>query len=224
MRIPRSAPLALLLVASSAQAGVTIVATGPRGDTTISLEGDHARVESPSRGPRGGVVIIDAATKKVTMVNDTEKSYMELTEADRQRLRSQVGAMREQMKARLQNLPPEQRKKAEQMLGGLGGEEAGNKPPASTFEPMGGKKTINGFACETYRRFEDGKLREELCVAPWSASTVQKRDFDAIQEFAKGFMQDLGGGRPSGRLLGALDLYPGLPISRVPIDDKGQRG
>jgi hypothetical protein len=224
MIVARSAALALLLAAPAAQAGVTILTSSPHGDTTIYLQGDQARIETPARGQRGGVVIIDAASKKLITVNDGEHSYMELNEADRQRLKQQVSAMREQLKERLQSLPPDQRKKAEQSLGSLGDQPADEKPPASTFEPMGGKKVINGIPCQTYRRYESGKLREELCVAPWSAATVQKRDFDAIQTFAKSFMDDLGGARRTPHLIGAMDLYPGLPISRVPIDDKGQRG
>jgi hypothetical protein len=224
--IPTRALALLLLTTSTAQAGVTIVTARQKGSTTtIYLEGDKARVEPPSRGPRSGVVLIDAAARKLTILNDSEKSYVELTEADRQRFKQQVAVVREQVKARLQSLPPEQRKKAEAMMGGSLDETSAAKEPPSTFEALGTKKTVNGFACQMYRRLEGGKLREELCVAPWGAATVQRADFAPIQTFAKSFIDEMGAGsRQSSRLLGALDQYPGLPISRVPIDEAGQRG
>lgn len=219
------APLVLLLASTTAQAGVTIVSSRPSGNTTIYLEGDKARVEPPQRGPRSGTVLIDGAARKLIIVNDNEKSYIEMSEADRQRFKTQMSAMREQVKARLAALPPEQRQKAEAMLGGSMDEAPESKPPASTFQSTGDKKTINGFACQLYRRLEAGKLREELCVVPWSASPVQKADFAPIQAFAKSFIDEMGAGnKQSSRLLGAIDQYPGLPVSRIPIDESGTRG
>jgi hypothetical protein len=219
----------VLVAAAPARAAVTIVAQHGATTTTITLDGDHARIDHPQRGERGGAstTILDAATKKLIMINDEDKSYRELTEADRQRMKGQVEAMRAQMKDRLKDMPPEQRQRFEQMMGGGAAEGAAPATPKSSFESFGGKKTINGFTCQMYKRVEEGKVREEICAAPWSAGLLQKSDFAALQKFAAGMMDDLGGPamrRARRNPLADLDSYPGIPISRVAIEPDGKRG
>jgi uncharacterized protein DUF4412 len=222
--------LAVVLSAGSARAAVTIVTQHANGaSSTITLDGDHVRIDHPEGNERATTTIIDAAAKKIVMVNDHDKSYSELTEADRQRMKEMMEARRTQMKDRLGQLPPEQRKKIEEAMaqrgGGFGEPGAAAKEPASKFEPLGSKKTINGFSCQMYRRLQEGKVREELCVAPWSAAILQKSDFAAVQKFAASMMEDMGGPRrPRRNPLADLDQYPGMPISRVPIDADGKRG
>lgn len=225
-RILWSAVLAGGLAAGgTARAAVTIVTQhGNRGVTTITLDGDHVRIDHPDRSERATTTILDAAAKKVLLVNDHEKSYSELTEADRQKLQSQMDGMRSQMKDRLKDVPPEQRQKIEEMMAKRGGGPAA-KEHILKFEALGARKTINGFACDMYRKLEDGKVREELCAAPWSAGLVQKSDFAAVGKFAASMMQDFGGpGRARRNPLAELDQYPGIPISRVSIDEGGKRG
>jgi hypothetical protein len=217
----------LLLASAPARAAVTLVTErGNSGTTTIVLDGDHLRIEHPAPGERTTATIIDAQAKKVVMVNDREKSYSELTEADRQAMRERMDAVRAQMKDRMKNLPPDQRKKMEEMMAERGiGEAGAAKEPPSKFEATGAKKTVNGIACDMYRRMQEGKVREELCISPWSAGLVRKSDFAGVQKFAAGMMEDFGGPRAKRRNpLADLDQYPGLPISRVSIGEDGKRG
>jgi hypothetical protein len=222
-----SLSVAALLTAGRARAAVTIVTQHGTSSSTMSLDGDHVRVDHPE-SERATSIIIDAAAKKVMMVNDRDKTYIELTEADRQKLRERMESARAQMKERMKDMPPERRKQIEEMMarrGGGPGEPGGDKEPASKFEALGTKKTINGFSCQMYRRLQDGKAREELCVAPWGAGGLQKSDFAAVSKFASSMMADFGGprrGQPNP--LADLDQYPGVPISRVPIDADGKRG
>jgi hypothetical protein len=221
--------LMVALAGGPAHAAVTVVTQHGNGATqTITLDGDHIRIDSPEHSERGTATILDAAGKKLVMLNDQDKSYTELTEADREQMRSRMEAMRTQMKERMKDLPPDQRKRMEEMMGGRGldADKAGEGPPPK-FEPTGAKKTINGFACQMYRRLEDGKVREEICASPWSAGLLQKSDFAGIQKFAAAMMADMGGGPRRGRRqnpLADLDRYPGIPISRVTIDADGKRG
>jgi hypothetical protein len=217
------------LAAGPAHAAVTIVTQhGTGATTTITLDGDHVRIDHPQKDQRASATILDAVGKKLVMLNDQEKSYTEITEADRQKMRARMDGMMAQMKDRMKDLPPEQRKRMEQMMAARGVPAAGDKAepePTLKFEPMGAKKTINGFACEMYRRLEDGKVREELCASPWSAGLVQKADFAGIQKFAAEMMEGFGPRRGRrGNPLAEMDRYPGIPISRVPVDADGKRG
>ena len=135
-----------------------------------------------------------------------------------------MDAMRAQMQERMKNMPPDQRAKMEAMMGPGAADDG--KAHDWKFESMGQKKTINGFACEMYRVSEDGKVREEQCVSPWSAGLVKKSDFAGIQKFAESMMDDFGGtrGHSGEHLRAASEKAPGIPIPRVPIEENGQRG
>lgn len=211
--------------AGQARAAVTIVyqrGTGPVA--TVYVDGGHMRMENPGRNEREDAVVVDAAGKRVIMIDDKNKTYMEMTQEDRQRMRAQVEAMRAQMQERMKSMPPQQREKMEAMMGPA----AGQKPRDWTYKALGQKKTINGISCEMYQVTEDGKPREEDCIAPWSAGLVKKDDFAAIAKFAQEMLADVGAqGRAraeGGAMIARLEKAPGMPISRVPLEADGTRG
>ena len=90
------------------------------------------------------------------------------------------------------------------------------KTPDIKFEKMGGKKTINGFSCEMYRKLEDGKATEEDCISPWSASLIQKSDFAGLKKFAEDVSKTAGlmGPRGGQDMFAQFEKSPGFPISR----------
>jgi len=224
---------AILLLWGRAFAGVTIVSqVGARPGTTTYADGDHLRFETPPReaGGRATVVLMDAVGKRMLTLDDATKTYVEITEEDMKRMRGRMDAMRAQMDERMKAMPPEQRKMMEQMVAKRGGQMPGSdgaaKPQEWTFQAMGQKKTINGFACEMYAVNVDGKLREESCVSPWSAGLIKKDDFAGLQKFGEEMSKEFGGGNhPSAHaVFMRFDKSPGLPISRVHIDADGKRG
>jgi hypothetical protein len=199
-----------LLASGRAHAGVTIIMQrGNEPTSTLILDNDKMRMENPKSNSER-TVIIDAANKKMTMVNDADKSYMEVTQADLERFAAFMTQMRAQNAERMKSMPPEQRKKMEAMMGAA-------KTPDIKFEKMGGKKTINGFSCEMYRKLEDGKPTEEDCIAPWSASLIQKSDFAGLRKFAEDVAKTAGmmGGNNT---FAQFDKSPGFPVSRHPLD------
>ncbi|HXJ22119.1 MAG TPA: hypothetical protein VMT03_17990, partial [Polyangia bacterium] len=154
-----------LLVPLRAHAGLTItIQRGSDPVSTLYIEGDQFKADEPKHEPATSV-IVDAKTKNIVMVDASKRTYTELTEEDRKRMRGQMDAMRAQMQERMKNMPPAQRAKMEAMMGPSGGADSG-KPHVWKFESMGQKKTINGFACEMYRVSEDGQLQAEQCVSP----------------------------------------------------------
>jgi hypothetical protein len=174
------------------------------------------------------VVLLDAARKRQIMIDDTNKTYTEITDEDRKRMRAQMEGMRGQMQEQLKSLPPEQRKKMEAALGAMGASSptsGPHKPSEWKYESLGAKKSVNGFACEMYRVTEDGHAREEVCISPWSAGLVKKDDFVALAKFGEEMMEEMGLDKKaaSGSVLGRLNKAPGLPITRVSIDEDGKR-
>ncbi|HEY2900349.1 MAG TPA: hypothetical protein VGL59_07225 [Polyangia bacterium] len=217
--------------AMAARAGVTIVFQhGAAEPSTAEIEGDHARIDSPMR-QKFTAVIVDAAGKKMTMVDDNTKSYVDITEEDMKKFRGQLEAMRSQMQERLKNLPPEQRQKMEALMGkmgnGPGNGAAGGKPEKHVFkfDSMGQKKTVNGMSCQMFKVNRDGKPFEQDCISPWSAGLLKKSDFESMRKFGQEMAQGMGmKGGGSGQLFEDMDQYPGIPVSRVRLNDDGTLG
>jgi hypothetical protein len=206
-----------LLASGRAQAGVTLVMQrGTDPTSTLYVDGDKMRMDNP-KSTREHTVIIDAAAKKMVMVDDTAKTYTEITQADMERFGEMMKGMRAQMEERMKSMPPEQRKKMAPMMGGAGGDE---KASELKFEKAGGKKTINGFSCDMYKVLEDGKPKEEDCIAPWSASILTRADFAGLRKFAEDMAKSVGSmaGGSSKNTFQQFDKYPGFPVSRHPLD------
>ena len=209
-----AAPLLVVLMGGHAQAAVTLVMQrGASATSTLYVDGDKMRMENAGTGP-AHTVIIDAAGKRMLMVNDAEKSYTEVTEADMKRFGEMMTARRAEMAEKMKSLPPEQRKRMEKMMGG-----ADAKPPELKFERLGAKKTVNGFSCDMYRVLEDGKPKEEDCIASWSSSVLQRSDFAGLRKFAEDMAKETGAMGGGGRqMFEQFDKYPGFPVTRHPLD------
>jgi hypothetical protein len=212
-----------MLFAGAARAGVTmVVQRGPAATastSTIYLDGDRIRVEGAQKTQRDTSVIVDGAAKKMIMINATEKSYMEMTEADIKKMKAQVDAMRAQAMERMKNLPPEQRKQMEKMMGGMGAMPGADAKPAKLdFQAMGQKKTVNGFACDMYKVSRDGVPKEEDCISPWSAKVLQKSDFEGFRKFAEEMAKQMGSTGAQNDMMEQFEKFPGLPITRHPLD------
>jgi Domain of unknown function (DUF4412) len=227
MLLTSLAGIAALLLSAGARAAVTIVSQrGTSPPATMSIDGLHMRMDNPARNEKVSVVLIDAGTKRLVIIDERNKTYMEITPEDRQRIRDQAEAMRAQMGERMKNMPPEQRKKMEQAMGPLGGAPGARKPHDWKFEPMGSKRTVNGFACEMYRISDAGKVKDEVCVSPWSAGLVKREDFAGLAKFGEEMSEEMGQGAAESRdggLFMRLDKAPGIPISRTSIQADGTR-
>jgi hypothetical protein len=204
------------LLAGRAQAGVTIVMQrGADATSTLYVDGDKMRMENPV-SQKEHTVVIDAAAKRMLMINDAEKSYSEVTEADMKRFGEMMKARRAEMQEHMKSMPPDQRKHMEEMMGGGGAA----KPHELKFEKLGQKKTVNGFSCEMYRVTDNGDPKEEDCLAPWSAGILQRSDFAGLRKFAEDMAKESGAMGPGGggRTFEQFDKYPGFPVTRHPLE------
>jgi hypothetical protein len=249
-RLARPLTLATLLAAppllapAVAQGAVTIVIQrGKQAPSTIYADGDHLRMDlnpdavaaATAAGGKGaaagadrgtGFIIVDAAARKMMMVSDRDKSFTEVTEEDMKRMKGQMQAMRAQMAERMKSMTPEQRAQMQAMMGPAGAQimaAPDDKPHVWKFEPLGAKKTVNGFACETYRVLLDGVPHEEDCISPWSAGLVKRAEFAGLEKFGETLNDNLGLGR-GGAAMPLFHQYPGMPISRAVLEAGGKRG
>jgi hypothetical protein len=224
MRALQLVPAAVLLLTSSvASAGLTLTyerksASGETGTSQMMFEPGHVRMEGMGGGrARTGAIIVDAAAKKMIMLDLDKKSYHEMTEADAKQMKERMDAMRAQMAERLKSMPPDQRKQAEGMMNRMG---AGGAPIEIKYEPLGTKKKVSGFACEMYKVSVGTMSSSEACIAPWSSNIVTKAEADAFRksfaEMEKAF-SSLGPMRSND-----WSKAPGIPVEQSHLGQDGK--
>lgn len=191
-RLLRGVPamsLALLLV-------VPVFAQGLYWESTRtgSLMGDTSEIVKYSyaakkfkvvNGENGNATILRLDKEVMIMLNPREKTYWEMTFADMEKTAKKADAQMDQKMAELQeklkNMPEEQRKMVEQMMG--------NKMPGSKKEPKlevvksGDTRKISGYTCTKYMVNQDGKefLRVWVTKDVKGFETIRK-DMDEFRE------------------------------------------
>jgi hypothetical protein len=145
----------------------------------------HGRGQGPGRAARAHSVILDASLRKMMVIDPDQRSYHEMTEADMRQMKARMDAMKAQMQERMKNMPPEQRKMMEQMMGGkAAGAMASGNAPVVRYEALGQKKTVAGHACEMYKVLVGDMMTSHTCFAPWSSGIVSKADVESFKALA----------------------------------------
>jgi hypothetical protein len=114
----------------------------------------------------GTASILRLDTERMVFVDYGKKTYYEMTFADMEKLMAGVSEQMKAMQKQLEALPEEQRKMAEQMMGGHG---AAAPEPKFAAKSTGERKTISGFSCTKYVLTRDG---EEDAVV-WATKDVK---------------------------------------------------
>lgn len=218
-----------LLLPSYAQAGIKLTYERKSGDKAktheISVEGPRLRLDGVGGGERGpgveAAVIIDTQAKKLIVLNLERKTYNELTEAQLNQMKEQMGKMKERMAEQMKTLPPEQRQHMEQMMKERmpgGGNDA--EPPEVKYEPTGQKKKISGYACEVYRVSIGGALRSESCFAPWGSGAVTAADAEQFKKLSAD-VRKMMAFTPAARLQD-WGKAPGIAVEESHLDADGK--
>lgn len=220
MPVPKlAAALAALVCASPAWAGLVITSTGSDGKASVTyLDGKRLRMEHARDGEEAGhVTLFDGDAHRLVEVNGKERSYQVMTEDQGQQMRARLDAMLEQ-------LPPEQRARAE---AALAKQRAATRPAHKIeFQPLGGSETVAGYRCQRFRVLRDGKHEEEGCFIPWSSAAATREDlapFVELGRFFEGLSAAATGGERQGNLLQELAGAPGFPAVLENVDEGGKR-
>ena len=178
LRLTFAVPLAGFAFCATAQAGVYLESVDKQLDgsgtpTTSKMwfDGGRMRTERAEHEDDRNVVIFK--DQALYTLDPKSKSYRTVDKATAEKMGAQVAAAKKQMEARMAAMPPEQRKKMEEMLAKLGKGGAammpGAKPKQRTLKNSGRTETVAGIQCTVWEAFEDGPKDEELCAAPASA-------------------------------------------------------
>jgi hypothetical protein len=223
-RLTFAVSLLLLVASSSAMAGIIISSTQTRlashqtTPVTVYLEPDRLRLTMP-----GMTIIYRADLDRLWAADLHQQVYYELTpETMRQfsGISAQLSAAQAQLQETLSQLPPDQRRALEAMLGGIGTAPARPSGPARpVFAKLASSKTVAGLTCDFYRKTVNGREEADFCISPASAAGFAPADLtvlDRFSEFAAPLM--------SSNIVPHLDdmdwgqLHKGIGFSGIPLD------
>jgi hypothetical protein len=190
---------------------------------SYSIQDGQARSESKKEGTHRYTVFKNDA---VYVVDTQAKSYRVFDKKAAAEMADKVGAAMEKMKARMANMPPQQRAVMEQMLakrGGAMGQAKNVYDAVSTGQSM----SVGGRSCRVWNETENGKLDKQLCVVPFSELPGSDELLAVMQKMGKvfeGLRQQLGGSTTGGWIESRLALAQkinGFPVStRDYVDGK----
>lgn len=192
------------LVASQASAadGVLLVqkmtmGTAPAETHQIQIEPRRMRMETGGmRGSGKQVVIFDGTREVMLMIDDTNKTYTEMTKADVEALGGQVSAAMSQMQEAMKNMPPEQRAQMEAMMArgrGAAGGRAGGMGAAAAARPTykkTGTDTVGKWTCDKYEGYNaEGQKTSEVCTVDPKVLGFTAADFAVTKDMAAFFQK-----------------------------------
>jgi hypothetical protein len=227
MRMPRLTLTTTLLAgaalgATAAHAGVYFENVekeldGSKSPVTSKMWFDGGRMRTERSGERELVIF---RSEGMYTIDSQTKTYRVIDKATAEKMGAQVANAKKQMEARMAAMPPEQRKKMEEMMAklGQGGAAAmlpGAKQPQRSLKNAGRSETVAGIKCTVWEVFEDGEKEEELCAAP--ASSVPSGDevirtFKEIGAMFKSFTDSLGSRNPADEPWKDMETINGVPI------------
>lgn len=219
------AVLVLCLIASPLAAGVLIEqqetspgSTAPQGSTRMYLDAGRLRVEAESEGSEA-VVIFRADRPVAWTINRDDGTYTELTPETVAKLRQQMEQVKKQMEAQMAQMPPEQRKAVEQMMGQAMGSLS---PP--TVRVLGRGEQVGAYVCTRYEMLRDGARTAEIWTAPEKELNLRPEEYETLAAFAR-MLEPLGSRNPMTQVGGMAGLEPtgekveGFPVRTVSYVD-----
>lgn len=158
------------------------IAEGTAFETTIYVEPNRVAMDTVAEGREMGFIYL-ADEQVVRMVDHGRQTYTEMTQADFDRIQSQIQKLQEQ----LANMPPQQRKMMEKMMQGKLGGALGAEPVEPVKYRRGdGETSINGFDCAWYDGFRGDKLEAQMCAIDFADVDLRAEDlaiFGRMAEF-----------------------------------------
>ncbi len=227
-----AAGMLAVLCAGTAKAGTVITTTqGGVNDAktqTIMLDDDKLLMSTPR-----GAILYRGDQQKFFMINDSRRSYMEMSPDSLQKMQSGAMAM---MQQRMAQMPEAQRKQIEAMMAsrGMPGMTMGQTPQQAetpaTYQPAGAPRKVGQWTCTPFAEIRDGKPGTEICVVKLSEVGLSRADlkpFDGLSAMATKMSNGMG---PHAVPMATMDFdslnksigFEGFPVQTIRKSPSGQ--
>lgn len=202
-----------------AASGLLIVEKTTSGTdvTTNQIQLESNRMRAESTGDRGErrVVIFDGSRQLLTMIDNANKSYTELTKQDADALGTQMADAMAQIQKQIAAMPPDQRAQVEAaMKGRMGG--AGGVAPKPDYRKVG-TDTVGKWKCDKYEGYEGGKKTSEVCTVDPKVLGLAEGDFAVSKQFVEFFKRVVPQMASQAFAIGTLEQqgFAGVPVKRT---------
>jgi hypothetical protein len=184
--------------------------------TQVQIEGRRMRAEGIDERGQRQIVIFDGTKKVMMAIDDRQKTYVEMTEADIEALGGQMSGMMAQMEQQMKNMPPEQRAQLEAMMKGRGAPMPGGPAPKIQYTKTG-TGTVGKWACDKYEGTSGGQKVSEVCAADPKALGFTAADFEVSRELVAFFKKLMPAGGAQMFSIGtqADQGFNGVPVRTV---------
>jgi len=201
-----------------AAAGLLIVEKTTSGATpaTNQIQIEANRMRAESAGPGGGkqVVIFDGSRQVLTIIDNDNKTYSEMTRDDADALGAQLADAMAQIQKQLAGMPPEQRAQIESMMkgrmGGAGGAAA--KPQYR----KAGTENVGKWTCDKYEAYDGDKRTSEVCTVDPKVLGLSEADFAFSRQFVDFFKRVVPQMANQAFVIGTVEQqgFAGVPVKR----------
>ena len=162
-------------VASAEDLTLVFKTTGTQGATTAT---SYYSTEKMRTWDGLSDTIIEYGPGKITTIDHKKKEYSEITLAEMEAALKQASAKMEEVSKQFANMPPEVKKKMEQMMGG--GAE-------SLSVTKGGTRQVAGYTCQDYTLAMGQTMTQQVCATTalqFPAPSVDYKRFSGLASSA----------------------------------------
>jgi Domain of unknown function (DUF4412) len=212
-----------LTVGLKAADGVLIVSKTTTGTSTktsqVQIERTRMRTEISDPSGTNQTMVFDGGKQVMDIINNDQKTYRELTQADVEKLGGMVQGAAAQMNAAMANMTPAQRAQMEAMMGGRGLAMPA-APAKPVFRKIGTDK-VGRWTCDKYEGYEGTQKTSEVCTVEPAALGFALADFDVTRQMAAFFSKMMP--QSTGQIFSIARIedqgYGGVPVRRVTFSD-----
>jgi len=166
------------------------------------------RLHMIKQSTENNVTIFRFDKKMIYMIDNQKKEYSAMTFAEMEAFTKKANKAHEgkmaEMNEQMKNMPPEQRKAMEKMMGSMG---MGGQGTKIDVKKTGEKKTICGYSCVKYSMKEKGKEVGSM----WTTTGVP--GYKNMQKDMKEFGQRMAAQMPkASEMMTAMKKVEGFPV------------
>ncbi|MGQ3684382.1 MAG: DUF4412 domain-containing protein [Candidatus Loosdrechtia sp.] len=209
----------VVMLITIAEAGIVITGTEKALDeygnhTTIKVYVDANRMRVETKDAETDQVVIFCGDSELfRVIDNTEKTYMEMTKADLMKIGRKMNDMMKMLEEKMKNIPPQQREMMAQMMK--------NQMPSVqeskiTYKLIASDEKVHQWICKKYEGHRDGIKTEEIWTANLKDLAISHDDLKVmkmVSKFFESFLNDTS----SFYKIGSEDWEKEMGYSGIPV-------
>ena len=214
---------------NSATAGVVITSAQtfsgktpmPMGPMTGKVYLDNGKMRVEMSGDKLNQTMIYRLDKKLFWMIQPDGSYTEMTDADLQKMMSGLSNAAEKMKSKMEeamkNLPPAQRKAAEDAMMKGATQPIKFSPPI--YRKIASGEPVGSWSCDHYEGSMDGVKNQDIWTVDPKTLGLQDSDLQGMKTLAD-YFKGMSKNQPKAASsfdIGSTDpqMYQGIPVKSI---------